>query len=642
YGAEVYIDDKKIGTHEGPMAAFEFDVTPFVWWGKSQKLTVKAYNRRHYMKNNTCLIPVGWDLPGGADSLSWNEAKRWFEWAGESKFAYGITKYVKLLVLPTVYVSDLQVITSVSGHEFIGKLKVTNLSEKDKTINLSGKFSSWNKINFDYPPINPVQLIIPKGKTVETIVKVPWNLGEKSYWWPNIPFSENYQACLHYLELTLSDEGKIIQKFSQRFGFVEYGEGQSFYTVNGIRVTGISDGTAEAQMSGYDVYSLSPAFLPSTKPGTGCPETWKRYMRIGFNTNRLHCSTPTQYMIDAADETGFMLIPEAPIWGNRTHLFNGERTTLAIGEIVRFCRNHPSVARYSLTNEVRDPVDETFPWRACIDAAFETDSTRPFVFEMGPPTGRVDGLKHGHAYIMEHYQDFNQDVWGEIRGMGEHFWQTDGMVPFAVGAMTLRMNNWSYFAPWSWMNYWPNFLEGMSWEDHAWKVNRHADRRDFFNGWRSPVVEFVQKALNPFLILDEDILKNNQTPVDGYHVTKGWKEKATFQPDSVQVIWPVNLPTVEPFEEVHRTLRIFNGDLKDDKVILHWEARWDSPEGPVALKGESIPLIIQPGFNAPHSLKFQVPGNADSECRLYLILESYKNNELKFRETAVYFNVLKR
>ncbi len=645
YGAEVYIDGKKVGDHVGSLSAFEFDITNFIRWGESQRLEVKAYHRRHYQYGTDTLrrkfsIPIPFDFPGGTDSTTWAEAKSWYVWAGNSKFGYGITKYVKLLVLPMVYVSDMHLITSVTRQEFIGMFEITNLSGADKTIKLDGNFSSWNNLKFDYPRINSVQLTIPEGKTVKTTIKVPWHLGQKSYWWPNIPFREDYQASLHYLNVTLSENGIIGQHFSQRFGFVEHGEGHSYYTVNGVRVTGMSDSTTESQMSGYDVYSLSPAFLPPTKFGTGCPETWKRYMRIGFNINRLHVSTPTQYMMDAADEVGFMLIPESPVWGNWPNMFNGYKTTLAIREIVRFCRNHPSVARYSLTNEVRDPVDSNFPWRACIDAAYEVDATRPFVFEIGEPTGRIDGFKYGHAYFIEHYRDFDKDVFGEIRGMGEHFWATDGMVPFAVGAMTLRMNNYSYFAPWSWINYWPNFLEGMSHNEHGWRENRHADRRDFFNGWESPVVKLVQKALDPFLILDEEILKNNQIVPDAPTIFTNYEGKSSIQPDSAQVIWPIKLPNVEPLEEVKRTIRVFNNDLKGEILELRWEARWDSPDGELALEGGQIPLTIKPGYNTSYLLNFQIPPSLKKQRRLYLILKNYKDHELKFKETAIYFNVL--
>lgn len=50
-------------------------------------------------------------------------------------------------------------------------------------------------------------------------------------------------------------------------------------------------------------------------PVAAAAETWSRYMRVGITSNRIHQSTPTQAMMDAADEVGFLLKPESPIRG---------------------------------------------------------------------------------------------------------------------------------------------------------------------------------------------------------------------------------------------------------------------------------------------------------------------------------------
>ena len=140
-------------------------------------------------------------------------------------------------------------------------------------------------------------------------------------------------------------------QIQNRFGFVEHAEGPFYYTVNGVRVTGISDGTPEGGISYYDSYGRAAAFLPPTGPATGCPETWRRYLRIGINMNRLHCSPPTTTMLDAADETGFMLVAEAPVWGNDLSRYNRAYGPATYQDLGRLCRNHPSLARYSLTVE---------------------------------------------------------------------------------------------------------------------------------------------------------------------------------------------------------------------------------------------------------------------------------------------------
>ncbi len=83
------------------------------------------------------------------------------------------------------------------------------------------------------------------------------------------------------------------------------------------------------------------------------------------------------------------------------------------------------------------------------------------------------------------------------------------MGEFAVGARTLRVNGWCYMAGWCWINYWPNFLEGMCHKDHAWKLQNHPDRKDGIDGWGSPIVEFTRNSLHPYLVQDIGLLKEN-------------------------------------------------------------------------------------------------------------------------------------
>ena len=45
-------------------------------------------------------------------------------------------------------------------------------------------------------------ITIAAGSKEKATVNVAWNLGSESYWWPNIPFREDYRATLHRIELT--------------------------------------------------------------------------------------------------------------------------------------------------------------------------------------------------------------------------------------------------------------------------------------------------------------------------------------------------------------------------------------------------------------------------------------------------------
>ena len=244
---------------------------------------------------STCTIPVSIDNPLGADKEHWMGV-----WFGHDRFPYGITKHVKLVVYPAVYIEDLFVKPSVSRDSLTVVVSVCNSTTAEKSLVLSGRISSRDHAAQQYPAIPDTALVVPAGKAKQVVVgPIKWGLGPKSYWWPNIPFREDYLATLHNLVLDVKEAGQTWQTYTQRFGFCEHSEGPYYYQVNGVRVLQVGDVTTESQIGYYDAYATLPAFLPPTGPGTGCPETWRRYMRCGINSIRVPCGLPTEYMMQA-------------------------------------------------------------------------------------------------------------------------------------------------------------------------------------------------------------------------------------------------------------------------------------------------------------------------------------------------------
>ena len=636
YGAEVYIDDKLVTTHAGPQVPFDADITRFVTPGRKHVLKVKAYHRRHYHgpdgKSKACSVPVGFDFPAGS--------KSWCRWAGNTKQAYGITVSIKLAVYPPVYIKDVFVTPSVSENSLKARVWIHNSTDKPVSVTLAGRLSSWNADSWKYPAIPAATCEIPAGNVKRmSIGPVKWGLGKKSYWWPNIPFREDYKAKLHYLDLEMCRGDDVACKYRRRFGFVQWGEGKYYYTVNGVRVNQYSDSTCESQMSYYDCYSTAAAFArpDPAKKRFGCPETWKRYMRIGMNMNRICCSTPTEYMMQTADEVGFMLMPESPIWGNHTSVYNPTVTPHVVRALVRHCRNHPSVARYSVFNEVQDIRKNG--WHKLIDAVRVADDTRPMSFDrQGNAPNVIVGPKGARAVVMRHYRTIEAGK-SAIRGMGECCWGTDEMAQFAFAAREFRMKDWAYFSPWSWINYWPNFLEGMSHARHAWKANNAPDRTDGVNGWRSPVVSFTQKSLHPFLLIDHAIRRKQPLSRRGTSYTVALLPKRKIGAGALP--WPGYVPEYHTGAAVGRKIEVFNGALQGDRMSLRWSARWDSPTGAAAVKGDVIgPFEVQPGFHTTQTIEFTAPQSKRPRRKLYFVLESIKDGSTVFTEDALYFNII--
>ena len=616
YGAEVWLDDKRVGEHHGPMTPFEIDLTGVAQPGHTHTLRVKAWHRFHYGK--TPVVPAPFDFTAGVSPV----------WAGNTKFAYGLIGHVRLAIYPPVYVADVFVRPSVTKKALACDVWIANTTKQTRTVTLKSVLAAWGERSWPYPSIPEQPVTLAPGATEKVTIRAPWNLGPESYWWPNIPPREDYRATLHWLTLTLVDTGKPLHERRQRFGFVEHAEGPYYYTVNGVRYTSFGDSNSYGQVGEYDCWTETPCFQPPHGPWKGCPETWRRYQRIGLNSMRLSTSVPTQYMLETADEAGFMLNPEGGSWGNGTSKFNVEHFVPQLQDTIRVSRNHPCVARYSLANEslpaaITSPDN---PWRGLIDAAQEADDTRPYVFEVNNgQTGAVPGMKRGHAQQMEHYRPIVKSG-DHLRGMGECAWATDGMGPFGLMAMQMRLNDWAHFAPWSWLNFWPNFLEGMSHERHPWKANNYADRHDALDGWDSPIVTFVQRALDPYLVVDRALLEGN--PKLGGNAAAG------------HVVWPNRAPQYRAGGTLSRAIELFNGGLCSGKLELKWQARWDAPDGEVLREGRIAPIEVAPGFHVTRTVEFVLPAGIQRQRAVYLVLESLKDGKTVYRDDRVWFRIL--
>lgn len=598
FGAEIYVNDILVGKHHSVFTAFDIDISDYVKAGDTFELKVKSYVLNHYKNDKG-----KYDMPTGY--IYDNKLV---------KFPFGIARKIELHLYPCVYISDIFVKPSVVLQKLEYDISICNSSAKDMNIILRSNLSEWNENkSFKYPIIKDVSKTL-KAKSITNIsVSVPWTLGLDSYWWPNIPFNKDYLATLHYLNLAIVSNNKIIDNLKQRFGFVEHSEGPFYYMINGVRVNVPSDASAVTQGCVYDGYTESIAYQYTKDNNSGCKATWKKYMALGIRANRTHQEPPTQNILDAADEVGFLIIPETAIRGSHLPQSNDPNNPYYrqhITDMVRECRNHPSVARYSLSNELH-AVPEY------LDMALPVDDTRPYVFETNThdKTTRVVG-KYGHAYVMTHYVDFPKPTNG-IYGLGEYAWATNGIDEFASQAKLMRINDICYYSGWSWTNYWPNFLEGWNHGTYAWKQNNHPDRVDGVDGWNSPIIKYVQNSLNPFLILDKDIeLKN--------HFTSDWPSVTAYY---------------SPGDTIKRTIMAFNDDLFGDSLDIEWDFCWDSPNGKVLGAGAKK-MKIKPGFHKTEMLCISIPNDClikQQRRKVYLNLRSIKNGKVVFKNSLYYW-----
>ena len=173
FGADVFIDNKLVDatTYTGPMVPFAVDISRQTKPGNQYVLRVKAYQKQHN--------PMGYDCTGWWDA----------EGSRNTKFPYGISAYVRLAVYPPVHIQDVFVKPSVSKSNLTADVWIRNASGEKQAVSLKAKLSAWKGDWWDYPTIPDVACTLAPGETRRlTLGPIPWTLGPKSFWWPNVPF----------------------------------------------------------------------------------------------------------------------------------------------------------------------------------------------------------------------------------------------------------------------------------------------------------------------------------------------------------------------------------------------------------------------------------------------------------------------
>ena len=515
-------------------------------------------------------------------------------------------------------------------------VKIHNGTSASASLKFDGKLSSWNNDPWVYPSVPTQNVTVTAGQDATVSVSVAWNLGIASYWWPNIPFREDYVARLHNLSLTVTNGGVVADSLTQRFGFVQWAEGPYYYTVNGVRIGCLpSNGTHEATVA-YDCYSTLPGYLPPHGPKTGYPETLKKYMRLGVVMNRLHSATPTDYMLKTAEELGHIYECEIPPRGWDQSKFDSASFSQSSRDMAYTVRNSPCCAFYSDCNECSSFMTG-HDQGVMIDAIYSVDPTHPIIAEddhyngkAGTPVGPgiyQGNTTAGHACVSQHYQDYRP--WKStqmITQLGEF---SDGFQPMphpcTVQAIVregdlgldMRLRDVASWGIWHILGWWPNFIEGGSRAlGENGETRWHNDRTDGIDGWGSPEIVFLQRCLDPYIVVDKDIFAANICYSNP---------------------WPTTVPSYGAGATISRSLEVFNGGFFGDSLMVVWDARWDSSGGKVVASGSTGMFAVQPGFHVTHAVSFTAPATTATADTVAII-----RGTVMSKENRVYYNVNSR
>lgn len=341
--AIIWINGKRMGSHQGGMNAFEMEITHLVKPGSGNIITLGVLNESL------------------ADSLM----------SGTQYAAHplgGILRKIYLIAVPKVHLSSLHLSTNWENKSEIGQLVVDysiENSSKKRSTNSEIQFdlydSSGNKVQMEEAVGNPAKDSTEQKKLFYILNPRKWDAEH-----PN----------LYSLQITVEANGQK-EIVRQRFGFrkIEVIGNQLFINEKPVKLRGVNH---------HDVHPLLGRALNL--------QLWEKDVRLyrAANINYIRTShyPPSEEFVALCDELGMYVEVENPIaWVG--HGANSkwvkenphqERFLPLIEQITRqtveYLRNHPSVIIWSMANESAWGPN----WKANHEFLNRLDPSRPSTF----------------------------------------------------------------------------------------------------------------------------------------------------------------------------------------------------------------------------------------------------------------------
>jgi Glycosyl hydrolases family 2, sugar binding domain/Glycosyl hydrolases family 2 len=331
YLAEVWVNGKKAGNHEGGYTPFTFDLTGKVHGGNNEIL-VKAFDPPMPPPIPTALTntappkevlkpspPQNKALTPLEQTLEYNEIPHGKQnWYVQTS---GIWQAVTLETVPLTYVAWVHVTPHNNGDVTV-----------EAKLEGSGNAKPLQATIYDPYGDKAAHLELPAAKASDGLIA----RGQTSVVHPMLWDTDH--PNLYSVELT--EEGQTVHA---RFGFREFTSANGRLFLNGKPF--------------YMRAALDQDFYPDgiyTPPSADfIRQEMLTSKAMGLNMLRCHIKVPDPRYLDAADETGMLIWYEIPVWNDAYH-WTPEAAQRGVdtfhGELERDW-NHPSIVIQSIMNE---------------------------------------------------------------------------------------------------------------------------------------------------------------------------------------------------------------------------------------------------------------------------------------------------
>jgi hypothetical protein len=313
YFAEVFVNGRKVGEHEGGYTPFSFDVTEALKAGANE-LLVRVVDPPMDEKENRARFPQMMynEIPHGKQN--------WYVQTG------GIWQPVTFEIRPSVYIERVQITPRVNG-------QVKVLVQLASGRGFAGVINEEVKVTIRNPA---GQIEFTRSMRARDVAGMPFDAEIKR---PQLWDLENPK--LYSVEVAFGDKRKDVVR--ERFGFRSFEARDGEFYLNGKPF--------------YMIAALDQDFYPETIYNAPS-ESYVREMmtkakRLGLNLLRCHIKVCEPVYLKVADETGMLIWYEVPSWNDFNHFTPkaAERGERVFHEMTMRDWNHPSIVIQSIINE---------------------------------------------------------------------------------------------------------------------------------------------------------------------------------------------------------------------------------------------------------------------------------------------------
>ncbi len=618
---------RQAAIHLSAWTPFTVDISKFVVPGRSAVVRV-------HVRDRTSFTDAGghFTVPAGPE---WNDR------AGR-----GILRGVSLTVAPALYITDVAVKPSSLHRSLTYTVFIRNTTSTPMACKITGSLSLSKSVSSGpintaiaaqvsghYPSLPVMNVVVGANQTqLFTVGPVSWPLSSRLDWRPNVPYVADFRTVMHQLNVQVASPkiGSVSGKAS-RFGFCSMTQSGTRYMVNGIPFNLRGDSLPEGSI-GTDAFARLPGFLPpATGKNGGWPTAVRNYQRLNFNVIRMHQVPCTRYMMDVCDDLGMLVIPETAIRGGGISPENvterPEAFTEHIRELVERDRNHPSVVKWSLENELVNVPTEFL--KKLYDTCMKADGTRPCsidVFDKTPHPGWPDFAIIDHYTQAAGFENASGGVDrpGFPRGEGEYVWpfsnKAEGPNWVSLETRSMRRFNNSDLRPYTFIDVWPSVIPGLTPtnfpDPHLPPDSLEQGGRSLLNPlapWNNPLIRLIQRSFAPVAAFDVEYDNANMH-------TNGKGD------------WPTTVPTLKGGTTNVRQFEVFNDEVMGAElqlVVLPILKISDADNQP--LPEISKTLHIAPGSHAAVSIPLPAPIVAHCTA-LEVRVSVFKNGKAQFQE----------